>query len=151
MPDSFAYFLQNRQWVIWDEGEWAQVVGAVCKVLQRTPPSAIESPPLWDLLDRGNLVVVSTRWTGQFTNWEKSGMIGYGDTRAMMELSSGMARLGITNIATRFHDTLHPDDLAANLVVLGGPDANDLTKRFFAANADDIWMAQRRVAHPISV
>jgi hypothetical protein len=135
MPDSFGYFLENLQWVTWKEGEWPDVVGAVCTVLHRTPPDSIVSPAMWDRLARGNLTIVSPRWTQEFKAWEQSGMVGYGDTRAMMELSSGMTRLGVSNIATRFHDTLHPDDLNANLVVLGGPDANHVAQRFFVANA----------------
>jgi hypothetical protein len=45
-----------------------------------------------------------------------------------------VARIGIVNVAIRFHDLLRPDDLDANLILGGGPDANQLSREFFNLN-----------------
>jgi TIR domain len=135
VPDSLAYFLNRTQWIQWKEGDWASVVDAVFDVLDRPRPASLSSPPLWDSLNRDSLVIVAPRWIEEFEHWERSGAVGYGDARALMELASGTARIGIVNVAIRFHDLLHPDDVDANLILVGGPDANHLSKQFFDVNA----------------
>jgi len=135
VPDALAYFLNRVQRIQWNEGDWASVVQAVFAALDRPSPPSLSSPPLWDSLNRDNLVIVAPRWVEEFQRWERSGAVGYGDARALMELAAGTARIGIFNVAIRFHDLLHPDDLDANLILLGGPDANYLSKQFCAANS----------------
>jgi hypothetical protein len=51
-----------------------------------------------------------------------------------MELAASVVKLGISNVAVRFHDHLHPDDLNANLIIVGGPDANPVAYQFSAVN-----------------
>ena len=54
--------------------------------------------------------------------------------QACYQAISGASRLGILNVAVRFHDLLHSDDLNANLIIVGGPDANPVAAQFYTAN-----------------
>jgi hypothetical protein len=64
---------------------------------------------------------------GQFQRFERSGLIGVGDARALAELQRSLAKIGMNNPSVRYADELHGDELKHTIIALGGPDANAVT------------------------
>jgi hypothetical protein len=151
MPDSFKYFLESRHWIDWRDGDWDVPIRAVFDALGRPPPDAVQRPALWELMNREPLVIVGSRWKEQFQRWERSGLVGYGDTRALIDLRSKLESLGFSNVALRFHDNMSQDDREANLVLVGGPDANWLSQRFLEANPSVTFRWASPTTHVVSL
>jgi hypothetical protein len=82
----------------------------------------------WLPLSEGGLQIVLGRFT-QFSHFEKSGLLGFGDAAAMVELRSHLESLLIHKTAVTFADRLAGESLQTNLVLLGGPDANAVSAK----------------------
>jgi hypothetical protein len=78
------------------------------------------------LVDEG-LQIVLGRFR-EFQPFEQSGFVGVGDAAAMMELQTHFESLGLSGVPVSYADRLDGDALKTNLIVLGGPDANLLTR-----------------------
>jgi hypothetical protein len=61
------------------------------------------------------------------SEWEKTGMVGKGDILALVEVESQLRRLGFTGQIVEAKE-LPPHDLKSDLVLIGGPDGNAVTK-----------------------
>ena len=81
----------------------------------------------WLPLVEGGLQIVLGRFL-EFGDFEQSGLLGVGDAVAMTELRAGLESLGFPGIPISYADRLDGDALKTNLVLLGGPDANRLTR-----------------------
>lgn len=81
----------------------------------------------WRPLVDDGLQIVLGRFT-QFSRFEQSGFIGVGDAVAMTEIQSCLATLGISGAPISYADRLDGNALRTNLILLGGPDANILTR-----------------------
>lgn len=64
----------------------------------------------------------------EFTGFEQSGLLGVGDAMAMAELRAHFKGIGLPDVAVTNADLLGGDSLKSNLILLGGPDANKITK-----------------------
>ncbi len=84
----------------------------------------------WLPFVRGGLQIVMGRFTA-FEDFEKSGFLGVGDAVAMTELRAGLESIGLPGVPISFADRLDGDALKTNLILLGGPDANKLTRAVF--------------------
>lgn len=81
----------------------------------------------WLPLVEGGLQIVLGRFR-EFTAFEQSGLLGVGDAVAMTELRAGLESVGLPGVPISYADRLDGDALKTNLVLLGGPDANVLTR-----------------------
>ena len=68
----------------------------------------------------------------EFTPFESTGLVGLGDAIALSELRDYLGGLGLREYQVTYADRLTGEDLASNLVLLGGPDANSITKEILA-------------------
>lgn len=78
------------------------------------------------MIDNG-LQIVLGRFT-EFSQFEQSGFLGAGDAVAMTEIQTFLGTIGISGVPISYADRLDGDALKTNLILLGGPDANVLTK-----------------------
>jgi hypothetical protein len=62
-------------------------------------------------------------------SFEQSGLSGAGDTLAFAELSTYFTKLGLRHLHISYADQLVGDSLQTHLILLGGPDANAISKR----------------------
>ena len=81
----------------------------------------------WKPIIDDGLQIVLGRFT-QFAQFEQSGFIGMGDAVAMTEIQSCLGILGLSGVPICYADRLDGDSLKTNLILLGGPDANVLTR-----------------------
>ena len=66
---------------------------------------------------------------GEFDEFERSGVIGIGDAIALSELQAFLATIGSTEAKVVYADRVSGDDLKNPLILVGGPDANDVTRQ----------------------
>lgn len=64
----------------------------------------------------------------QFKGFERSGLLGVGDARALAELQRYLAQIGAHEPKVVYADRLGDDDQRQTLISLGGPDANKVTR-----------------------
>jgi hypothetical protein len=75
----------------------------------------------------GRTVVVLSRFTN-FSDFEPSGVIGAGDARALQELTAYFSDIGLDPPEVAYDGDLTGDQLCNDLILLGGPDANNITR-----------------------
>lgn len=85
----------------------------------------------WRPLIEGPTLVVLSRFR-DFSDFEPSGLIGAGDSRALQELTSYFSKIGLEVPEVVYDGSVTGDRLQRNLILLGGPDANELTKLVLA-------------------
>jgi hypothetical protein len=81
----------------------------------------------WQPFFSGDLRIVVGRFT-EFFQFEPSGLVGMGCAMALSELRLHLEKLGLRKFSFTFADRIDGDHLRDNLVLLGGPDANRLTR-----------------------
>jgi hypothetical protein len=81
----------------------------------------------WRSFAKSRTKVVMGRFH-EFTEFEPSGLIGLGDAVALAELQSFFDRLGLPRLSVGYANRMGVDDLKQNLILLGGPDANSVTR-----------------------
>lgn len=96
-------------------------------------PRAATPVDLWRALDAEGITVVFGRFVEGFEDFEQSGLIGFGDAMALAELQGHLASIGIRNFSVYCSDFVHGDLLRTNLVLLGGPHANTVSRDLMAA------------------
>ncbi len=86
----------------------------------------------WRPFVSGDLKIVVGRFK-DFDTFEASGLVGVGDMQAAAEVVSFFDDLGLRRLGSAidivYHDQLAGNLYAANLVCIGGPDANQVTER----------------------
>ena len=65
---------------------------------------------------------------GDLRDFEASGLVGAGDVLAMNELTSYFQKIGYGTPQISYSDQLMGDELRTNMIILGGPDANSMTR-----------------------
>lgn len=108
----------------------------------------------WKPLLEGELVVV----VGQhrtLSPYERSGLVGLGSVRALTELTRYFSDLGFKNYRVFYNDLLSWRDdeespLKHNLLLIGGPDANAVTREVIARINTGIRVAylEHKDSHP---
>lgn len=81
----------------------------------------------WKPFTKGALRIVVGRFS-EFESFEQSGFLGIGDAIGLAELRTYFDQLGFDNFEVAYADRMSGDLLNANLILLGGPDANSVTK-----------------------
>ncbi len=81
----------------------------------------------WKPFDDGDLQVVLGRFS-EFQSFEETGLIAGGDAIGLIELSSFFGVLDLRDFRVAYADRMAGDALRTNLVVIGGPDANSVSK-----------------------
>jgi hypothetical protein len=71
------------------------------------------------------LIVVSRH--RDFSEFEPSGFLGFGCAMALNEVETHLRQFS-ADVSVRYHDRITGDELASNLVLVGGPDANTATR-----------------------
>jgi hypothetical protein len=64
-----------------------------------------------------------------FYSWEPSGFVGIGDALALKELQSYFDSAGLGEVRVLYDRQVQGDSLRSDLVSIGGPDANEITRR----------------------
>jgi len=82
----------------------------------------------WRSFSEGPVRIVIGRFLDEFKQFEQTGLLGVGDAIAMSELTSFLESVGVREHAVHYADLLDGSLLGSNLIVLGGPDANLLTR-----------------------
>ena len=95
--------------------------------IDTTDPLKRMSKEFWAPLADQGLQIILGRFR-EFQTFEQSGFVGVGSANAMMELRTHFESLGLSEIPISYADQLDGDALKTNLIVLGGPDANLLTR-----------------------
>lgn len=85
----------------------------------------------WAPFLKGGAHVVLGRFE-RFKDFERSGLMGVGDANAWAELQAQLRQLGLDGCKVAFADEMPGDGLNSNLILLGGPDANVLTREAMA-------------------
>jgi hypothetical protein len=81
----------------------------------------------WRPMINKRTVVVLSRFK-TFSDFEPSGVIGAGDTRALQELTTYYNDIGLDAPLITYDGSLTGDQLRNDLILLGGPDSNGITK-----------------------
>jgi hypothetical protein len=81
----------------------------------------------WKPFADGKLRVIIGRFL-EFKSFEESGFVGLGCAIGLTELSAYFEEVGLKEFTVSYADRLDGDDLKTNLVLLGGPDANAVTR-----------------------
>jgi hypothetical protein len=108
-------------------------VGPACFLIRRTieqlgaTKSIVEVNSFWRPFVSSELQVVIGRFL-EFKQFEQTGFIGVGDAIGLTELSAYLDSLGLQNTKVAYADRLDGDALRTNLISVGGPDANLITK-----------------------
>jgi hypothetical protein len=89
----------------------------------------------WRPMIRGRTVVVVSRFR-TFSDFEPSGVIGAGDARALQELTAYYSEIGLDPPEVAYDGSLTGDQLRNDLILLGGPDANEITRLVLEKAAD---------------
>lgn len=74
-------------------------------------------------------VIVMGRFKGDVVDFEPSGLIGFGDSMACAELRAFLTLQGV-NLSVEWADLIPAQLLEKNLILLGGPDSNGVSKTF---------------------
>jgi hypothetical protein len=64
----------------------------------------------------------------RFEDFEPSGLLGLGDAVCLTEVSASIRSRYGCDIAVRYADRLDGDEFSRDLILVGGPDANSLTR-----------------------
>lgn len=89
----------------------------------------------WRPMIGGRTVLVLSRFT-TFSDFEPSGVIGAGDARALQELTSYYSEIGLDQPEITYDGSLTGDHLRHDLILLGGPDANEITRLVLEKSSD---------------
>lgn len=81
--------------------------------------------------DRKTSVVIGTYYSERFRAWEASTMMGTGDALALGKMLGVLNRVGVKGIEVVPTYNFSGDRYQNNLILLGGPDANEVTRRVF--------------------
>lgn len=81
----------------------------------------------WKPFTKGTIRAVVGRFS-EFESFEQSGFLGIGDAIGLAELRTYFDKLGLENFDVAYADRTSGDLLNANLILLGGPDANSVTR-----------------------
>lgn len=81
----------------------------------------------WKPFAKDNVRIVIGRFS-HLKGYEQSGFLAVGDAMALAELQTFLRTLKFENVIFEYDDQLKGDDLKTNLILLGGPDANRITK-----------------------
>jgi hypothetical protein len=105
-----------------------------------SPPSSkeeyktvIESPSalqFWKPFVQGKLRVVTGRFTRtskKLEVWEPAGLLGVGDAMAIADLRTFFGVMGLSDFEVSYASSETTVDLDTNLILLGGPDYNNIT------------------------
>jgi hypothetical protein len=76
---------------------------------------------------RGVTVVIGVQDRDALGRWEPSGLVGMGDVAALIAIQRELREIGC-QVRVLPVDSLAPEDRERDLVLLGGPDANELTR-----------------------
>ncbi|MEV6850776.1 hypothetical protein [Actinoplanes sp. NPDC051411] len=76
---------------------------------------------------RGITVVIGAQDRAALGRWEPSGLVGMGDVAGLITVQRELQRIGCP-VRVSSVDSLSPEDREHDLVLLGGPDANDLSR-----------------------
>lgn len=76
-------------------------------------------------------IVIGTYYGDRFRAWEASTLMGTGDALALGIIMGVLNNVGITNIDVVPTYNFSGDRYQNNLILLGGPDANKLTREFY--------------------
>jgi hypothetical protein len=131
LSNELSYFIGGVQWLDCPRDAFYldAVVENVCR-LTNTPLLPVNDPPaFWQNLDRGGITIIPGRFL-QFEKFEASGLVGYGDTMALADVRAYLESLSIRNVAVSYADLVHDDLLKTNLILLGGPDSNRISRLF---------------------
>ena len=79
---------------------------------------------------RQDTTIVVGRFLERFRRFEASGMIGFGDTMALCELRGSLEVLGARSVQISWATPVADQALQSNVIMLGGPDNNELSHRF---------------------
>jgi hypothetical protein len=119
------------------DGNIVAAVGPACTLIRQAIEGlgpvrrAIQSHSFWKaFLTGGNLIVIG-RFI-EFKKFEQSGFLGVGDAMALSELTSYLELFGLRNTPVSYADRVDGDSLKTNLILIGGPDANLITKEALA-------------------
>jgi hypothetical protein len=81
----------------------------------------------WMPFLEGELQVIIGRFL-EFSSFEDSGLMGVGDAMGLTELRRYVAKLGLRDFSVTYADSAGGDSLKTNLILLGGPDVNSVTR-----------------------
>jgi hypothetical protein len=81
----------------------------------------------WRPFVRDDLAVISGRH--DFPEWERSGLTSIAHARAIEELHGYLKSLHLPAFTTRYSDQVQGELLDRAVILLGGPDANAITRR----------------------
>jgi hypothetical protein len=91
-------------------------------------------------------VVALSIFMDEFRNWERSGLVGAGDVRALLALQRKWASLGGAEFRTESSERLASQgDLRENLICIGGPDANPVTRLILDRTSTTLGVANGSV------
>lgn len=85
----------------------------------------------WRPFVRSDLTAVVGRFL-DFPEFEQTGLIGVGDANGLAELRVYLKNLGLQEIAVMYSDQLEGDATQSNLILIGGPDVNAISKEAMA-------------------
>jgi hypothetical protein len=116
----------------------------------------------WRPLMAGRLTIVLGRFRG-LPRFEASGVVGAGDNLALRDLSDYFSKIGFRRYTVFYNDQFdHPESMSesplqGNLVLLGGPDANSVTREVLSrlhlgvefVEVSPVVLAQVRGARPL--
>lgn len=83
----------------------------------------------WKPFADGNQSFVIIGHIKEFNDWERSGLIGFGDAVALAELKSYFDSMNIKSVAINYDNDIDKDALKSNLILIGGPTTNIITKK----------------------
>jgi hypothetical protein len=86
----------------------------------------------WRALGRRQpLIVLGAHDFGPRRRWARAGVVGMGDIEALVEIEAQLRKLGFAGKITESKQ-LTPRELSSDLVLVGGPVANDVTRTMLA-------------------
>lgn len=101
-------------------------IGWIWQTLRKALRSR-RSQRFWKPFVTGELQVVIGRFL-EFTQFEQSGFLGVGDAIGLTELRTYFGGLGLRDFTVSYADRVDGDSLKTNLILIGGPDANAVSK-----------------------
>lgn len=81
----------------------------------------------WKPFVSGELQVVIGRFS-EFKAFERSGFIGIGSAMGLTELYNFFKKIGLHDFTVLYSDLIEGNSLKTNLILLGGPDANSISR-----------------------
>ena len=76
---------------------------------------------------RGVTIVIGTQDREALGSWEPAGLVGMGDVAGLIAIQRQLQGIGC-QVEVSSVESLAPEDRTRDLVLLGGPDANDLSR-----------------------